>query len=329
MVVKIEVFTAPTCPYSPMALEVVEEAKKDLGDSIEIEKVDIMQHREKAVNYGLEAVPAVAMNGVVKFIGAPGKEELMAAIKEELKTLDYLTYNTPYDDSYINNDGFSENPNVNELEYEKDVDGLIHALNHPDVFIRRNSIKALSKLKDKKAIPALNNLLNDNDALVRKFAKRALDKFESECPECKFTNIGATFCQQCGYDLRKIEENSIDKKEINTICTNCGFKNMENAKFCSGCGNKLESFQNKDNVGIIDVNHDSEDKISSLPNIGSILAKKAIKIRESKGGFESVEDFCLSLELKPHIAKNIESLIICNPIEKPKDARNSRRVVDF
>lgn len=85
MVVKIEVFTSPTCPYCPMAVEVVEEAKKDLGDSIEIEKVDIMEDREKAVNYGLMAVPAIAMNGVVKFVGAPGKEELMAAIKEELK----------------------------------------------------------------------------------------------------------------------------------------------------------------------------------------------------------------------------------------------------
>ncbi|MCK9150865.1 MJ0307 family thioredoxin [Methanobacterium alcaliphilum] len=84
MVVKIEVFTSPTCPYCPMAIEVVEEAKKDLGDILEIEKVDIMEDRERAVNYGLMAVPAIAMNGVVKFVGAPGKEELMQAIKELL-----------------------------------------------------------------------------------------------------------------------------------------------------------------------------------------------------------------------------------------------------
>lgn len=84
MVVKIEVFTSPTCPYCPMAIEVVDEAKKDLGDVLEVETVDIMQDREKAVNYGLMAVPAIAMNGVVKFVGAPSKEELMHAIKEEL-----------------------------------------------------------------------------------------------------------------------------------------------------------------------------------------------------------------------------------------------------
>ncbi len=84
MVVKIEVFTSPTCPYCPMAIEVVSEAKKELGDTLEVETVDIMQDREKAVNYGLMAVPAIAMNGVVKFVGAPSKEELMQAIKEEL-----------------------------------------------------------------------------------------------------------------------------------------------------------------------------------------------------------------------------------------------------
>ena len=84
MVVKIEVFTSPTCPYCPMAIEVVDEAKKDLGDVLEVKTVDIMQDREKAVNYGLMAVPAIAMNGVVKFVGAPSKEELMQAIKEEL-----------------------------------------------------------------------------------------------------------------------------------------------------------------------------------------------------------------------------------------------------
>ncbi|MGC9516760.1 MAG: MJ0307 family thioredoxin [Methanomicrobiales archaeon] len=84
MVVKVEVFTSPTCPYCPMAIEVVDKAKKDLGDSIEVDKIDIMQDREKAIEYGLMAVPAVAINGVVKFVGAPSLEELMAALKEDM-----------------------------------------------------------------------------------------------------------------------------------------------------------------------------------------------------------------------------------------------------
>lgn len=84
MVVKIEVFTSPTCPYCPMAIEVVNQAKKELGDAIEVEKIDIMVDREKAIEYGLMAVPAIAVNGILTFVGAPSKEELMEALKEVL-----------------------------------------------------------------------------------------------------------------------------------------------------------------------------------------------------------------------------------------------------
>ena len=31
------------------------------------------------------AVPAIAMNGVVRFVGAPSKEELFEAIRDEMK----------------------------------------------------------------------------------------------------------------------------------------------------------------------------------------------------------------------------------------------------
>ncbi|MEG3224666.1 MAG: thioredoxin [Methanobacteriales archaeon Met13] len=85
MVVKVEVFTSPSCPYCPMAVEVVEEVKKEMPDDLEVEKIDIMVDREKAIEYGLMAVPAIALNGVVKFVGAPGIDELLAAIREEVK----------------------------------------------------------------------------------------------------------------------------------------------------------------------------------------------------------------------------------------------------
>jgi small redox-active disulfide protein 1 len=85
MVVKIEVFTSPSCPYCPMAIEVVDAVKKEMQDDIEVEKIDIMQDREKAIEYGLMAVPAVAINGVVKFVGAPEKTELKNAIEEEMQ----------------------------------------------------------------------------------------------------------------------------------------------------------------------------------------------------------------------------------------------------
>ncbi len=84
MVVKVEVFTSPSCPYCPMAIEVVNEVEKDMPNTMEVEKIDIMVDREKAMEYGLMAVPAIALNGVVRFVGAPAKEELVEAIKEEI-----------------------------------------------------------------------------------------------------------------------------------------------------------------------------------------------------------------------------------------------------
>ncbi|MEN4006260.1 MAG: MJ0307 family thioredoxin [Methanobacteriaceae archaeon] len=84
MVVKVEVFTSPLCPYCPMAIKVVDEVKIEMYDDIEVEKIDIMKNQAKANEYRLTAVPAVAINGVVKFFGAPSKEELKRAIKEEI-----------------------------------------------------------------------------------------------------------------------------------------------------------------------------------------------------------------------------------------------------
>ena len=85
MDVKLEVFKSPSCPYCPMAVDLVEEVKLEMPDKLDIEVIDIMKDREKAIEYNLMAVPAIALNGVVKFVGAPTKEELINAINEELK----------------------------------------------------------------------------------------------------------------------------------------------------------------------------------------------------------------------------------------------------
>jgi len=78
---KVEVFTSPSCPYCPMAEQVVEEAKREIGAEMEIEVVNIMTDRQRAVDYGIMAVPAIAINGVVEFVGAPNLEDLMAKLK--------------------------------------------------------------------------------------------------------------------------------------------------------------------------------------------------------------------------------------------------------
>lgn len=80
MVLKVEVFTSPSCPHCPMAEQVVEEAKKEIDD-MDVEIVNIMTDRQRAIDYGIMAVPAIAINGVVEFVGAPTKEELIAKLK--------------------------------------------------------------------------------------------------------------------------------------------------------------------------------------------------------------------------------------------------------
>lgn len=71
---------------------------------------------------------------------------------------------------------FSNKPNIPLMERNRDIDGLMRALNDHDVYIRRNSVKALGRLKDRKAISALETSLNiDKDKLVIKLAQKALD----------------------------------------------------------------------------------------------------------------------------------------------------------
>ncbi|MCL2157592.1 MAG: MJ0307 family thioredoxin [Methanobrevibacter sp.] len=81
MVLKVEVFVSSSCPYCPQAEQVVDEAKREIGDEMDVEVINIRNDREKALDYGLMAVPAIAINGVVEFLGAPTKDELMAKLK--------------------------------------------------------------------------------------------------------------------------------------------------------------------------------------------------------------------------------------------------------
>ncbi|MFQ6051367.1 MAG: MJ0307 family thioredoxin [Candidatus Hydrothermarchaeota archaeon] len=88
MPVKVEIFKSPTCPHCTPTIElvknVVEELGKELGNVAEIDIIDVMKHPSKAMKYGIYAVPTVAINGKVQFVGRPNRENLVEAIKREL-----------------------------------------------------------------------------------------------------------------------------------------------------------------------------------------------------------------------------------------------------
>jgi small redox-active disulfide protein 1 len=82
MTVKIEVFYTPTCPYCPMAKKVVKEVAPQFGSKVEVEEVNAWENQERTAQYGIMSVPAIVINGKVKFVGVPQKDDLIKAIKE-------------------------------------------------------------------------------------------------------------------------------------------------------------------------------------------------------------------------------------------------------
>lgn len=79
----------------------------------------------------------------------------------------------------------------------------------------------------------------------------------------------------------------------------------------------------------IDLNNSSEQELASLPGIGVIVAKRAVDLRESGGGFRSVEDFGEALNLKPHVVERIKPLVSISPAQQPRRSDSSDRMVDF
>ncbi len=82
--VKIEVFTSPMCPHCPAAKRVVDEVVSEMGGNIEVEHINVNENPDRAVQYGIMAVPTIVINGNVEFIGAPTKEGLKEALMKYL-----------------------------------------------------------------------------------------------------------------------------------------------------------------------------------------------------------------------------------------------------
>jgi thioredoxin 1 len=80
----IEEFMSPGCVGCPQVKEMLKILSGELDGDITVEEVDITVDTARAAQYGVMSVPAIAINGDLKFIGVPKKEELKNALKEEL-----------------------------------------------------------------------------------------------------------------------------------------------------------------------------------------------------------------------------------------------------
>ena len=83
--VYVEEFMSPGCVGCPAVKEMLEELSIEFEDKLIIEEVDITVDTTRAVQYGIMSVPAVVINGILKFVDVPRKEELKKAILEEME----------------------------------------------------------------------------------------------------------------------------------------------------------------------------------------------------------------------------------------------------
>ena len=81
----IEMFTSPGCADCPAVKKMLKKITDKLKGDITVEEVDITSDPTRAAQYGVMSVPAIAINGILKFVGVPSGEELERALVEELE----------------------------------------------------------------------------------------------------------------------------------------------------------------------------------------------------------------------------------------------------
>jgi thioredoxin 1 len=83
--VYVEEFMSPGCVGCPAVKEMLKELSSEFEGKLLVEEVDITVDTSRATQYGIMSVPAVAINGILKFMGVPSKEDLKKAILEEIE----------------------------------------------------------------------------------------------------------------------------------------------------------------------------------------------------------------------------------------------------
>ena len=82
--IKIEILTAPgciKCQQTADELETLVKEQQQRYSEVSYEKIDISEHPDVAIKYRLLSTPAVAINGVLEFRGAPSKDKIREKIE--------------------------------------------------------------------------------------------------------------------------------------------------------------------------------------------------------------------------------------------------------
>lgn len=83
--VHIETIVTPSCPYCPYAVLLANmfayEAYRQGSKSVISDTVEAYENPDIADKYGVHSVPAIALNGVLAFVGVPYEEDFVRYVK--------------------------------------------------------------------------------------------------------------------------------------------------------------------------------------------------------------------------------------------------------
>ncbi|AGK60689.1 small redox-active disulfide protein 1 [Archaeoglobus sulfaticallidus PM70-1] len=81
--IKIKLLTSPTCPYCPMAADVVRKFVEKNKDVVAIEiPVNTDEGLKEAVKFGIRGVPALIINDQAVILGVPSMGELQRVVEQ-------------------------------------------------------------------------------------------------------------------------------------------------------------------------------------------------------------------------------------------------------
>jgi hypothetical protein len=68
-----------------------------------------------------------------------------------------------------------------------------------------------------------------------------------------------------------------------------------------------------DEAGVVDVNHAPVEDIADLPGIDATTARKIVAVRDGVGGFSSLEDLGMTMDLPGDIVEMLRGRVVCLP----------------
>jgi hypothetical protein len=69
-----------------------------------------------------------------------------------------------------------------------------------------------------------------------------------------------------------------------------------------------------DEAGVVDVNHAPVEDISDLPGIDAATARTIVAVRDGVGGFSTLEDLGMTMDLPGDVVERLRGRVVCLPL---------------